>query len=251
MPVIPRDKIIVALDCSEQRALDLAQQLKGRASWLKVGMTLYYAAGPRIVQTLKEQGFKVFVDLKLHDIPHQARGAAQSVVAAGADMLTVHGSGGLPMLQAAQEGADEAFAQFAPTHESSAASVGEPLREKPITLAVTVLTSLDEATLQQVGVTRTLEQQVAALAQLAQKAGLTGVVASPREAETLRTLLGSKAAIVCPGVRPSGSAQGDQSRVSAPQEALRAGASYLVIGRPITDAPDPAAALEAIVAELS
>jgi orotidine-5'-phosphate decarboxylase len=243
------DRIIVALDCSENEAYALAASLKGKARWLKVGMTLYYAAGPRIVAALKEQGFKVFVDLKLHDIPHQVRGAAASIVRAGADLLTVHAAGGLAMMQAAVEGAREAQ-----TGEASKAGQGTspsvPPSAKPLVVAVTVLTSMDADALAQTGVTRPLDEQVAQLAQLAQEAGLDGVVASPQEAQTLRALLGPNAAIVTPGVRPKGAAIGDQSRVATPAEAIAAGASHLVIGRPITAAPNPAAAFDAIATEL-
>jgi orotidine-5'-phosphate decarboxylase len=201
-------------------------------------MTLYYAEGPRIVRELKEQGFKVFVDLKLHDIPHQIRGAAASVVAAGADMLTVHGSGGLAMMQAAAEGVASAWERQG--------SEGQ----RPVTLAITVLTSLDAEALAQIGITRPLPEQVMALASLAREAGLDGVVASPHEARALRGLLGTHAAIVTPGVRPAGSSTDDQSRIATPAEALANGASHLVIGRPITAAADPAAALEALLAQM-
>lgn len=228
------DTIIIALDCSPEQAREYARELAGEARWLKVGMTLYYAAGPDIVREFKELGYKVFVDLKLHDIPHQVRGAAASVVRAGADMLTVHGSGGLAMLQAAAEGIEEAYAERSETDE------------KPISLAITVLTSLDENALAQVGVTRPLNEQVLALATLAQQAGLSGVVASPREARALRELLGPDAAIVTPGVRPKGSSTDDQSRIATPAQALADGASHLVIGRPITAAPDPVAAFNGI-----
>jgi orotidine-5'-phosphate decarboxylase len=233
------DRIIVALDCSPEEARVLAKQLRGSARWLKVGMTLFYAVGPSIVQEFKELGFKVFVDLKLHDIPHQVRGAAASVVQAGADMLTVHGSGGLAMLKAAAEGAGEAYSQRAGTSE------------KPITLAITVLTSLDENALRQIGIERPLSDQVAAIALLAQQAGLSGVVASPQEAEALRNLLGPDAAIVTPGVRPKNSAKDDQARIATPAQALADGASYLVIGRPITAAPNPVTAFNEIAASIA
>ncbi|MDR1014442.1 MAG: orotidine-5'-phosphate decarboxylase [Coriobacteriales bacterium] len=228
--------MIVALDCPPDEARLFAHQLAGRAHWLKVGMTLYYEAGPAIVREFKEQGFKVFVDLKLHDIPHQVRGAAASVVRAGADLLTVHAAGGLAMMQAAAEGA-----RFA-------CEDGEGTR--PLVVAITVLTSMDAASLAQTGVARPLDEQALALALLARQAGLDGVVSSPQEAQALRTLLGPAAAIVTPGVRPAGSALDDQSRTATPAEALRAGASHLVIGRPITAATDPAAAFEAIAASL-
>jgi orotidine-5'-phosphate decarboxylase len=233
------ERIIVALDCTPQEARTLANQLQGHAHWLKVGMTLYYSAGPQIVEEFKRLGYKVFVDLKLHDIPHQVRGAAASVVQAGADMLTVHGSGGLEMLKAAAEGTEEAYRQR------------ELPGEKPITLAITVLTSLDEDTLKQIGIARPLSDQVAAIALLAQQAGLSGVVASPQEAQALRKLLGPDAAIVTPGVRPQGSEKDDQARVATPAQALADGASYLVIGRPITAAPDPLAAFTEISASIA
>jgi orotidine-5'-phosphate decarboxylase len=228
------ERIIVALDCPADEARELARTLEGRARWLKVGMTLYYAAGSSIVREFKEQGFKVFVDLKLHDIPHQVRGAAASVVAAGADMLTVHGAGGLAMMQAASEGVEAAS-----------------LCSRPLVIAITVLTSMDAATLAQAGVTRSLNEQVEALALLARQAGLDGVVSSPQEACALREILGPAAAIVTPGVRPTGAAQDDQSRTATPAEALANGASHLVIGRPITAAADPAAAFDAIVDEIA
>jgi orotidine-5'-phosphate decarboxylase len=233
------DRIIVALDCSPDQARVYARSLAGEARWLKVGMTLYYAAGPDIVREFKDLGYKVFVDLKLHDIPHQVRGAAASVVRAGADMLTVHGSGGLAMMQAAAEGVDEASRELG---ESG---------EKPLTLAITVLTSLDETALKQVGVARPLPEQVTALAVLAQQAGLDGVVASPQEARALRELLGPTAAVVTPGVRPQGSSTDDQSRVATPARAIADGASHLVIGRPLTAAPDPVSALREIIAEIA
>ncbi|MCL1847430.1 MAG: orotidine-5'-phosphate decarboxylase [Coriobacteriia bacterium] len=234
----PAEQVIIALDCPREEAMSLAQQLKGAAHWLKVGMTLYYAAGPSIVSELKEMGYRVFIDLKLHDIPHQVKGAAASVVKAGADMLTVHGCGGAAMLKAAAEGAEQGTAERAEQGH------------KPLLLAITVLTSMDELTLKQVGVSRELEVQVESLALLATEAGLDGVVASPQEAQSLRTLLGDEAVIVTPGIRPSGAAIDDQSRIATPAQALQNGASHLVIGRPITAAQDPKAAFLAILDEI-
>ena len=228
-----RDKIIVALDCSRERALELADMLQGSARWLKVGMTLYYTEGPAIVAELKERGFKIFLDLKLHDIPHQIRGAAQSIAATGADMLTIHACGGAEMAKAAVEGA----------------AAGAP-GELPAILAVTVLTSMDDKALRTVGVSSDAQTQVKRLAALASASGVRGVVASPLEAAMLRELLGPDALIVTPGVRPAGSAAGDQARVATPLAAISAGASHVVIGRPITQATDPAAAFEAIVEEI-
>lgn len=225
------DRVIVALDCDRQTALDLAKKLQGKAKWLKVGMTLYYAEGPQIVEIFKLLGFKVFLDLKFHDIPHQVQGAAASAVEAGADMITMHAVGGIPMMQAAQAAVDESGTEAD-------------------TLAITVLTSMNEETLAQTGVSRGVGEQVKALAACAQEAGLSGVVASPQEAAMLRELLGPDALIVTPGVRPVGAALGDQSRVATPKTAFDAGASHIVMGRPITQADDPAAAFDAIAADL-
>ena len=226
-----RERVIVALDCDREEALSLADALSGHAKWLKVGMTLYYAEGPQIVEIFKLLGFKVFLDLKFHDIPHQVQGAAASAVEAGADMITMHAVGGVPMMQAAQAAVDESGTEAD-------------------TLAITVLTSMNEETLAQTGVSRGVGEQVRALAACAQEAGLSGVVASPQEAAMLRELLGPDALIVTPGVRPVGAALGDQSRVATPAAAISAGASHLVIGRPITRAADPVAAFEEIAAEL-
>lgn len=231
-----KDRVIVALDCSADEAKHLADVLQGKAKWLKVGMTLYYAEGAPIVAYFKERGFKVFLDLKFHDIPHQVKGAAASATTTGADMLTMHACGGVPMMQAAQEGAEDA------AHELGG--------EAPATLGITVLTSMNAETLESVGVSRLLPEQVKSLASLTKEAGISGVVASPQEASMLRELLGPEAYIVTPGVRPAGASLGDQSRVATPAAAFKAGASHIVVGRPITQAEDPAAAFDAIVAEL-
>lgn len=230
-----RERIIVALDCAEDAALALADALAGRARWLKVGMTLYYAAGPAIVRAFKERGFKVFLDLKFYDIPHQVRGAAEAAGLAGADLLSVHGSGGAAMLAACREGAEAA----ARRHD-----------ERPQLVAITVLTSMDQAALAEVGVEAPVATQAERLARLAHDNGIDGVVCSPREAAAMRELLGEAALVVTPGVRPAGAELGDQSRVATPAAAIAAGASHLVIGRPITGANDPVAAFEAIVDEL-
>ena len=230
-----RERIIVALDCSRERALELAGQLSGRARWLKVGMTLYYAEGPQIVHEFKEQGFKVFLDLKFHDIPHQVEGAARSAALAGADLLSVHGLGGAAMLAACRAGAQGAAAE-----EDSRARL----------VAITVLTSMDQDALGSIGITDPVAQEAERLARLAQANGIDGIVCSPREAAQMRTLLGPDAWIVTPGVRPAGSALGDQSRVATPADAIANGASHIVVGRPITAAHDPVRAFESIVSEL-
>lgn len=233
----PRERVIVALDCGEEKALALADALQGKATWLKVGMTLYYATGPDIIYELKRRGFKVFLDLKFHDIPAQVRGAAKAAVENGADMVTCHTVGGAEMMQAVATGASEAVRDYG--------------LDAPATLGVTVLTSMDAAALAATGVVRPLDEQVLTLAQQARDAGLTGVVASPREAKELRALLGPEAYIVTPGVRPAGASLDDQKRVATPREAIDNGASHIVVGRPVTQADDPVAAFEAIVAELA
>lgn len=229
-------RIIVALDCSREEALALADRLSGRATWLKVGMTLYYASGPSIVEELRQRGFSVFVDLKLHDIPHQVEGAAASLAALEAGMITLHASGGVPMMRAAVRGA-----------KSAAQNTGTPA---PAVLAVTVLTSMDAETLASIGIDRSPVEQVLHLGKLAREAGVDGVVCSPAEATVMRFVLGPDALIVTPGVRPEWAALGDQARVATPAAALAVGASHLVIGRPITEASDPVAAFDRIVSEI-
>jgi orotidine-5'-phosphate decarboxylase len=231
-----QDRIIVALDSPDAgTALAMAERLRGRARWVKVGMTLFYAEGPRIVGSLREMGFDVFLDLKLHDIPHQVRGAARALGTLGAGMITVHASGGADMMEAAVEGAREGAA---------AAGVAPPA-----VIAVTVLTSMDADALASVGVSDSPADQVVGLAALARTAGVDGVVCSPKEAAAMRALLGERALVVTPGVRPTWADAGDQARVETPGAALAAGASHLVIGRPITGADDPAAAFDRIVQE--
>jgi orotidine-5'-phosphate decarboxylase len=230
------ERIIVALDCDAWEAIALADKLQGKARWLKIGMTLYYAEGPAIVTMFKRRGFKVFLDLKFHDIPHQVQGAARSAAASGADMLTMHTVGGSAMMEAGARGAAEGARVFG--------------GEIPATLGITVLTSMSAEALAETGVVRPLPEQVEALAGQAQAAGLTGVVASPQEAARLRELLGEEAFIVTPGVRPAGAALGDQSRVATPRQAFEAGASHIVVGRPVTEATDPVAAFEALATEV-
>lgn len=228
-----RERVIVALDCDIDEAFDLADALQGKATWLKVGMTLFYANGPAIVYALKERGFKVFLDLKFHDIPHQVEGAAASATQNGADMITMHTVGGLDMMRSAQKGAEKAASDFN--------------FDVPITLGITVLTSMDKQALEEIGISRDVSDQVCVLAGDAQRAGISGVVASPQEASMLRELMGPDAYIVTPGVRPIGSEKGDQSRIATPAEALANGASHIVIGRPITQAKNPAQAFEDII----
>lgn len=229
----PRDCIIVALDCVPGQAISLADKLAGHATWLKVGMTLFYKAGPAIIEEFHKRGFNIFLDLKLYDIPHQVEGAAASAASTGADLLSLHALGGPAMVQAAQAGI--------------AALKQEKATE---TVAITILTSFDDETLKRVGIEKPLNAEVETLASLAIESGANGLVCSPQEVGKLRELLGTDPRIVTPGVRPAGTAAGDQSRIATPADALMAGASQLVIGRPITDAPDPVAAFEACLEEV-
>lgn len=230
-----RDRVIVAIDCDRDRALELADSLEGHAQWLKVGMTLFYAEGPSIAQEFKRRGFKVFLDLKFHDIPHQVRGAARSAALAGADLMSVHGLGSGPMLAACREGAEAA---------------AKVRGDRPRLVAITVLTSMNQDALDSIGVASSVAQEAARLAKLAQANGIDGIVCSPMEAAPMRELLGPDAWIVTPGVRPAGAELGDQSRVATPADAINNGASHIVVGRPITAAADPVAAFDAIVEEL-
>ncbi len=230
-----RDRVIVALDCDRACALDLAAKLSGHARWLKVGMTLFYSEGPEIVRAFKELGFKVFLDLKFYDIPHQVRGAARSASLTGADLLSVHGMGSGAMLAACREGAEEA---------------AESRDERTKLVAITVLTSMSQDSLTEIGIDNVVADEAARLAKLGVSNGTDGIVCSPMEAEEMRALLGPDALIVTPGVRPAGAALGDQTRVATPSQAIQRGASHIVVGRPITGADDPVAAFENIVSEL-
>lgn len=230
------NRVIVALDVPAPRALDIARSVQGLVSWMKIGMTLFYAEGPRIVGQIRDLGFDVFLDLKLHDIPHQAAGAAASISRMGVSMLTVHAGGGAAMMEAAKE--------------ASAAAAAEEGVHAPALLAVTVLTSMDDAALATTGVGGSAATQVDRLGRLAKDAGVDGVVCSPQEAAAMRALLGGSGFVVTPGVRPAGSVVGDQSRIATPAMALSNGASHLVVGRPITAAEDPAEAVEKILDEI-
>lgn len=230
------EKIIVALDCDREKALHIGKLLAGNAQWVKVGMTLYYAYGPSIVREMHDLGFKVFLDLKLHDIPHQVRGAAKAASEAGADMLTIHALGGADMVAAAREGLE-------------AASANRPNRTK--LLSVTILTSMNAAALESVGISEQMNEEVRRLARLAIDAGSDGIVCSPHEVGDIRADLGDGPTLVTPGIRPAGADHGDQSRVATPAKALAAGASQLVVGRPIVQAEDPFTAFQTVVSEVN
>jgi len=224
-------RLIVALDYPNAvPALELAERLRGVCRWFKVGLELYIAEGNGIVRELLRREYSVFLDLKLHDIPNTVAGAVRSVAAVGAGFLTVHAAGGPAMLEAAVEAADS-------------------VPDAPKLLAVTVLTSMDQLQLAAIGVDHSPENQVLRLADTAREAGITGLVASAEEVGTLRQRF-PDATLVIPGIRPAGSQVADQKRVATPAAALACGASYLVVGRPITQAADPAAAAQAIVDEM-
>jgi orotidine-5'-phosphate decarboxylase len=228
----PRKKLIVALDVSTAAAArKIVAAIGDSASIYKVGMQLYTAEGPQVVRDLVASGRRVFLDLKYHDIPTTVAAAVHEAAQLGVSMLTVHASGSGKMLRAAAD----------------AARATNPAL---IVLGVTVLTSLDENDLEKIGIRGTVQDEVLRLASLALANGCTGIVTSAREASRLRAELGHDFAIVTPGVRPAGTGHGDQVRVVTPAEAIAAGASHIVVGRPITEAADPAAEARAILAQI-
>jgi orotidine-5'-phosphate decarboxylase len=230
------DQLIVALDVdtvSEARAL--ADRLRGVAGGFKIGSRLFTSEGPALVEELAARGDRIFLDLKFHDIPNTVAGAVAAATRLGVWMVNVHASGGAAMMRAARAAAvDEAARRSLPV---------------PLVIAVTMLTSLDQETVKQIGFSESVDAQVRRLAALTQSAGLDGVVASPQEIATIRRQCGPDFNIVTPGIRGAGDARGDQSRTLSAAEALAAGASYLVVGRPIIAAADPRAAAERIAAE--
>jgi len=228
----PRERLIVALDVPSAAAAQKVVAAVGDSAFCyKVGMQLYTAEGPRVVWDLVASGRRVFLDLKYHDIPNTVAAAVGEAARLGVSMLTVHASGGAKMLHAASE----------------AAAAHPDLK----ILAVTVLTSLDDRDLEDLGFHGRVQDQVLRLAALARASGCHGVVASAREASQIRSELGEDIVIVTPGVRPAGAAHGDQARVVTPAEAIAAGASHIVVGRPITEADDPAAETRAILGQIS
>lgn len=233
-----RQRLIVALDAPDaSAALDLVSQLEGSCCWFKVGMELFTAAGPAVLEPLVSRGHSVFLDLKFHDIPNTVAGAVRSAAALGVRMLTLHAGGGPAMLAAARAALDQ-------LEQAGAANL-------PELLAVTVLTSMDRGQLSAVGLDHEPAAQVELLARMGLAAGIRGFVCSPQEVQSLRGLTGAEGVLVVPGIRPAGAATGDQKRVATPAEALRQGASYLVVGRPITQAADPTEAAGAILLEMA
>lgn len=221
-------KVIIALDTpDEQKALELVKLLKHKVSVFKVGLELFCSEGPEIVNKINDLGCKVFLDLKFHDIPNTVAGAARAALSTGAFMFNVHASGGREMMRKVREMIDSA-----------------ELPEKPIVIAVTVLTSLDESDLNDINISKSPLEQVKTLALLTKESGLDGVVASPREITAIREVAGQDFVIVTPGVRPAWAQAGDQKRIMTPAEALDAGASYIVVGRPVTAAPNPVEAID-------
>jgi orotidine-5'-phosphate decarboxylase len=230
-PSAARDRLIVALDTSEAaRALALGESVAPQAGLLKLGLELFCAEGPSMLGRLAVHR-PVFLDLKLHDIPNTVAGAVRSLLPLGAAMLTLHAGGGPAMIAAAREAAERA-------------------PDRPILLAVTVLTSMDAEALGATGVAGGPAQQVLRLARMAMAAGADGLICSPREVPLLRDALGEEPMLVVPGIRPTGSEAGDQARVATPEQAVADGADWIVVGRPISGAGDPAAAARAIVAGL-
>ena len=230
------DQLLVALDVDTvDEARRLADRLRGFVGGFKIGSRLFTSHGSRFVEELVGRGDRVFLDLKFHDIPNTVATAVGAAARLGVWMVNVHASGGLDMMRAAREAADEQAARV--------------LQSPPLVIAVTVLTSIGENTLSDIGVTESLADHVVRLATLAQTAALDGVVASPREIMLIRAQCGERFAIVTPGIRGLADLKGDQTRTESAQAALEAGASYIVVGRPIIAAPDPRAAAEAIANE--
>jgi orotidine-5'-phosphate decarboxylase len=228
-----RKRLIVALDVPDAAsATALVNRLEDTCQWFKVGLELFVAGGPAVLEPLLKRGHSVFLDLKFNDIPNTVAGAVRSAAALGVRMMTVHASGGPAMLTAAR-------------------GALEGLADPPELLAVTVLTSMDAAQVNAIGLKREPAEQVELLARMGLEAGVRGFVCSPQEVGRLRTLTGPEGVLVIPGIRPAGAAVGDQKRIATPAEALRMGASYLVVGRPIAQAADPAEAAEAILREMA
>ncbi|KMZ40232.1 MULTISPECIES: orotidine-5'-phosphate decarboxylase [Bacillales] len=230
-----RERMIVALDFSTlDEVKKCIEPLQGHIRYVKVGMELAYAEGPAIVSFLKEKGFNVFLDLKVHDIPNTAKGAMRSLARLGADMVNVHAAGGVAMMAAAREGLEQGTAAGA---------------ARPLLIGVTMLTSTGLQTMnQELAIPGAVEDVVVHYALMTKQAGLDGVVASPLEVPMIKKAAGDAFVTVTPGIRPLGADQGDQTRITTPEQAFRLGSDYLVIGRAITGAKDPVGVWQSIVA---
>jgi len=230
------DQLLVALDVdTAAKARALADQLRGAVGGFKIGNRLFTSEGPALVEELAARGDRVFLDLKFHDIPNTVAGAVTAATRLGVWMLNVHASGGSVMMRAARTAADE--------------EAGRLSRPAPLVIAVTMLTSLDQQALTEIGLQASVAEQVGRLAALTEAAGLDGVVASPQEIDIIRRRCGHAFAIVTPGIRGVSDQRGDQSRTLSAHDALAAGASYIVVGRPIVEAADPRATAEKIAAD--
>jgi orotidine-5'-phosphate decarboxylase len=224
-----RDRLILALDVGTRaEAISLALTLRPFAGWMKIGLQLFTAEGPDLVRAIRETGVNVFLDLKLHDIPNTVARAVESAVGLDVQMLTLHLAGGSEMIRAAVSVAPDNL----------------------LLLGVTVLTSANRETLREIGITDEVSQQVVRLAKIGADCGIGGVVASAREIGALRQAIGRNVKLVIPGIRPAGGEEHDQRRTMTPAQAIAAGADYLVVGRPITSAPDPTIAAEQIIEEI-
>lgn len=232
-------RLMVALDYSSaQQAMGLIQTLEGIPCYMKVGMQLFYTAGPDFVRELKSKGYSVFLDLKMHDIPNTVKGGANSITRLGVDMFNVHAAGGLKMMLAAREGVQSAL-----DSDSSLT--------KPLLIGVTQLTSTNQEMLnREIGIPGSVEQSVLSYAALTKEAGLDGVVASPLEVQAIKDQCGASFVTVTPGIRPKGAEAGDQSRTLTPEEAMKQGTDYIVVGRPITGSAQPREAAERIIEEM-
>lgn len=233
-----REKLIVALDVNNlEDALHLTKVLSPYAGMFKVGMELFYSVGPQVVQQIKAQGVKVFLDLKLHDIPNTVGQATRALVGLGADIINVHASGGAAMMAGAAQAIKE-----------QAEALGIPT---PLLISVTVLTSMDQESFNQLGMPGNIKDRVQAWSRLTKEAGLDGVVSSAQEIPYIREACGEKFQIITPGIRPNWSVSGDQKRIMTPAEAIRQGASFLVVGRPITGHASPTEAAQRIQSEIA
>jgi len=232
-----KDKLIVALDVpTVAEANTLVEQLKDVVGMFKVGSQLFTSVGPSLVETIIEKGNAVFLDLKFHDIPHQVAGAARAAAELGVSLFTIHASGGAEMMERAVEAVMDVAEKNATTRTRI--------------VAVSVLTSMDATSLEQVGVKDSPADAVRRLVKLSQDSGVDGAVCSPQEAQLIRSIAGPNFLIVTPGIRSAANSAGDQKRIATAASAISSGASYLVVGRPITEALDPASAAQAIISEI-